>query len=148
MTKQSLIKKTIDRVQKDETITEKPETKTVRINPLSKLSREVSDKDLRNKAVVRLILNLNDQLEEEIQEIRNYREKYYNSDKRVGILETQIDSININFIFIALGSILIGFTPSLWDKQNFFWIMFLVGIAFFLIGFFKKPKSNFKSNAE
>lgn len=148
MTKQFSLKKTIDETQKEGAISRESEVKTIRNDPLARLSRQLSDKDLENRAVVRLILNLNDRLEEELQELKDYKEKYYESDKRVGILETQINSININFILIALGSISLGFVQSLWNKPKFFWPVLLVGITFLMIGFFKKPKFGSKHKTE
>lgn len=84
-----------------------------------KVTRELTDADLANPAVQRLLLDDLDRLETERDDLSQSRDKFHEADKRVGILEAKAQ-VNIAFEIIssgclAAGSATVGYARTLWD---------------------------------
>ncbi len=99
------------------------------------ITRELSDDDLKNPAVGKLLLNEIDRLEIENDELGDYKEQFHEADKKVAVLKekskthlvAEITSVGC----IAIGGILIGHGMS--EPSN--WIIgcgalvFIIGIV-------------------
>lgn len=78
----------------------------------AKIQREIDEKDLNHPVVGKLLLNERDRLFGEKAILEDYRDKYYEADKRAAVLEEKGKSENkfkILYSFtLAIGGILIG----------------------------------------
>lgn len=85
------------------------------------VNRELSDDDLTNPAVGKVLLNEKDRLEIENDELGDYQDRFYEADKKVAVLKeknkrhlaTEITSVGC----IAMGGVLLGHgmsEPSGW----------------------------------
>lgn len=137
------LQKTIDKTQITEEVAEQPEVKSSS-GALSDLNRKISDEDLTNPAVGRLILDRNDQLEAEVKTLREYKEKYHAADKRADVLSERLtnmeDSIGSRNLLFLLGGILAGFLPTAWNYVNLFWADLVISILLIIGGFINLPK--------
>jgi len=99
----------------------------------SKLRRELSDDELTSPAVQRMLLDDVDRLEREASELRAMRDKYHDADKRCAVLDEQrrgANSAEIQYgMCLTLGSVALGFAPTLWPHQPAGWVSVLFGIA-------------------
>lgn len=134
------IKKTIDTGQ-DRVIDEtEPEVKQA-TGVFSKVKRELSDKDLKNPAVGRLLLSQNDKYEQEISILKEYKEKFHEADKKADVLAERLDgvkkSITTRSVLLIFGGILGGLLPSLWERQNIFWPVAIIALMLFLVALLK-----------
>lgn len=138
MTKET--KKTIDTSQSDTIDEKESEVKQVR-GAFSKVKRQLSDKDLKNPAVGRLLLNQNDKYEQEISTLKDYKEKYHEADKKACVLAERLKgfqrSVTTRSVLLVFGGLLGGFLPSLWVNQKFFWSVAIIAIVLFLIALLK-----------
>ena len=101
-----------------------------------KITRELSDKDLANPAVQRLLLDELDRLEIENDQSRSYQRQFHETDKRVAVLEEKskmtLGSDIVSLACLAIGAAALGYTPVLWDSQPSGWIALVFG--FVLVG--------------
>ena len=85
------------------------------------INRKLSDDDLTNPAVGKFLLNEKDRLEIENDELKDYQDRFYETDKKVAVLQeknktnlaTEITSVGC----IAMGGVLLGHgmsEPSGW----------------------------------
>lgn len=127
-------------------IEQQSEPKSISRGAFSRVKRQLSNSDLKNPAVGRLLLSQNDKYEQEIGSLEEYKEKYYDADKRAAVFLERIngikEGINSRSVFLTFGGILLGALPSLWSRQFLFWAVALIGIIFLLIGFFRKSKND------
>jgi alpha-galactosidase len=88
---------------------------------LRKLTREISDDDLTNPAVYRLLLDDVDRLETENVELKQIRGDFYGADKRVAVLEEKQKSHTAFEIIsggcLTVGAAILGYAPVLWASQ-------------------------------
>ena len=89
---------------------------------LRNLAREMTDEELSNSGVVKLML---DELEQSVQEcadLRAYVEKFHDADKRAAILEERVrpaTAIEVAFgVGVGLGGAVLGLAPFFWDKNR------------------------------
>lgn len=99
------------------------------------VNRKLSDDDLTNPAVGKLLLNEKDRLEIENDELKDYQDRFYETDKKVAVVQeknkthlaTEITSVGC----IAMGGVLLGHGIS--EPSN--WIIgcgalvFIIGIV-------------------
>ena len=92
-----------------------------------RLSRELSPEDLRETGTQKMILDLLDQLEEENDEQKEFKEKFHERDKDVAVLRERLKKSTAQDIVIgatlAGGSLILGHLPSLPDG----WVAPVVG---------------------
>jgi hypothetical protein len=76
------------------------------------IRRELTEEDLTNPSISRLILNERDRLEGEVSELHSFRDRYHEADKKAAVLEERtrtIKSIEVSFaLSLAIGSLFIG----------------------------------------
>ncbi len=87
----------------------------------SKVRRELSEEELSSPAVHRLLLDELDQLEQQVVELSDFRDRFHKTDKEKAVLEERIrKSIASEIIFglcLTVGAALIGLTPFLWATK-------------------------------
>lgn len=83
-----------------------------------KISRELTEQDLANAAVQKLLLNEIDRLEKEKEEYKHYMELFHEANRKVAVLEQQsrtalaLDTIAFGG-FLTIGALLLGVAPGL-----------------------------------
>ncbi|WP_430405943.1 hypothetical protein [Fluviicola sp.] len=109
--------------------------------PYSKLRRELSDEDLSNPAVQKLLLSEIDKLEVRVSELELIEGKFHQVDKEKAVLEEQIKAHNAMEVLysfcLAIGSGLLGLA-SLFDVKVTGWIFLLSGGVLIIGGILSK----------
>ena len=86
------------------------------------LRRELSDKDMTNAAVAKLLLDDVERLEQQINELGNVQGRYHEADKRAAVLEQKLNVSRSQEIVFAVCTTLagaaLGFAPSAWSETN------------------------------
>lgn len=104
---------------------------------LRRLSRQLSEEELSSPGALKMILDLLDTLEEENEELKEYRHEFYVRDKKVAVLHERLREGTAREIvlgtMLAGGSLIIGYATSQWQSQPTGWIALVVG-ALFLVG--------------
>lgn len=84
-----------------------------------------------------MILDRLDTLDEENEELREYRHEFYVRDKKVAVLQERLRETRAREVvlgtMLAGGSLIIGYAPSLWQSQPTGLIALVIG-ALFLVG--------------
>jgi hypothetical protein len=98
----------------------------------SKIRRELSEQDLANPGVQKMLLEELERAEEKLETAEGYRHKFHIADRETGVLRQQLQSQKANEILyaagVAVGSILIGIGPSFWDTKGG-WFVPLLGVV-------------------
>lgn len=109
--------------------------------PYSKLRRELSDEDLTNPAVQKLLINEIDKLELRICDLELTEKKFYEVDKEKAVLEEKIktqNSLEILYSFcLSIGSGIMGLS-SLFKINEYGWIFLVSGGILIIGGIFSK----------
>ena len=86
------------------------------------LRRELSDKDMTNAAVSKLLLDDVERLENQVNELGNVQTQFHATDKRAAILEQKLNVSRSQEIVFAVCTTLsgaaLGFAPSVWSETN------------------------------
>ena len=96
----------------------------------SKLSRELSDKDLKNPAVGRMLLDERDRLLQEKAVLESYKENYYKADKRADVCEAINSGATKNQMLYTISQTLGGaiFGVAFVFQDKIFWLLVFIGI--------------------
>ena len=109
--------------------------------PYSKLRRELSNEDLSNPAVQKLLINEIDKLEFRVSELEIIEKQFHETDKSNAVLEEKIkttNSLEILYSFcLSIGSGLLGLS-SLFEINKNGWIFILVGGILIIGGILSK----------
>jgi hypothetical protein len=73
----------------------------------SRLKRELSDEELNSSGVQKLLLDILAQAEDEIAALKSFRDKFYEADKRIGVLEAK-GRVHIAAEVLSTGTIAVG----------------------------------------
>ena len=117
-----------------------------------KISRELTEQDLANAAVQKLLLNEIDRLEKEKEEYKHYMELFHEANRKVAVLEQQsrtalaLDTIAFGGCLTVGGSV-IGLSHGLWSHQPFGWIVLVAGVVMLLLGIAAKVVSAIRGKA-
>jgi len=102
----------------------------------ARLRRELSDEELLSPAVQRLLLDEIDRLERESSELKVFRDRYYDANRKCAVLEEKNKVSKAQEIMygvcLTMGAASMGFAPSLWSHQPDGYISLAFGIV--LIG--------------
>jgi hypothetical protein len=97
------------------------------------IKRQLTEAELQNTGTQKMILELLLTTEAERDELKNYVPKYYEADKRAGILEEKLKTNKANEIMfgagIGAGMAIIGLAPFFWDDKGHGPIALVVGAA-------------------
>jgi hypothetical protein len=108
----------------------------------SRLKRELTDEELTSPGVQKMILDSLERSEEEAAELKRFRDKFYESDKRNGVLEerfrTKIALEVISTGCVAIGAASLVYAPEAWKSQPDGWFALAFGIVLTLVGIFAK----------
>jgi hypothetical protein len=78
-----------------------------------------------------MLLDDIDRLEIENVEFKDFREQYYQADRRCAVLEegkkTSTAYEILSYVCLAVGSGALGFAPNLWDHQPSGWVCIIFG---------------------
>lgn len=138
--------KTVDSAQGSGTAGSPPEIKQAQ-GSFSKISRDLCDDDFKNPAIGRILLSQIDRAEQQISTLDRYKQDFYESDKKVGILEERLkgmsevttvkgEATTVKDILLTFMGVGLGFLPSLWSKQNYFWVGLIFTLILFLLALF------------
>lgn len=98
--------------------------------PYSRLRRELSEEDLTNPAVQKLIISDIDKLEGRISDLEDFQVKFYETDKDKAVLKEKLKGHNSHEILysfcLSAGSGLLGIS-SLFQLNDKGWIFLVVG---------------------
>lgn len=91
---------------------------------LSKVTRELSPEELMQTGTVKMLVATVDRLEAELDEMKDYRERYHEADKRAGSLQARMSSLwhgtltqeVVSGLALGTGAAIVGFVPSLADS--------------------------------
>lgn len=101
------------------------------------LNRELTESDLAHPGNLKLLLEMLEQSYIECDRLRDFEQQYHDADKRAGILEEKIKANTAIDIFygagLAIGGIMIGLSPSVWDNAHPFASYIFPGIGSLLI---------------
>ena len=96
-----------------------------------KVKREITEKDLQNPAIQKMLLDELDRLETESEEYKQYKERYHKADKRVAVLEEKSKgTLAIDILSgacLTIGAASLGYTKILWENQPSGYIALVVG---------------------
>lgn len=103
---------------------------------LPNLKRELSNSDLKNTAVGKLLLNENDRCYREIAELREYKEKFHAADKTAAVcamdLKGTTRSINVRSALFTLSGIILGGLFTIWSYGlEYFIPAAIIGVLLF-----------------
>jgi len=109
--------------------------------PYSKLRRELSDEELTNPAVQKLLLSEIDRLEIRVAELELVEKNFHSVDKEKAILVERGKAVNameiLYSICLAIGSGLIGLA-SLFEIKEKGWIPLICGAVLIIVGVISK----------
>lgn len=84
----------------------------------SKLRRELSEDEISNPAVHRLLLDIQDQLESQVVELTAFEDKFHAADKERAVLQQKVAQHSamevMHGLCLALGGVFIGLAPLVW----------------------------------
>ena len=97
------------------------------------IRRQLTDDDLANSGVQRLILDELERADEQCEVLQTYVSQFHEADKRAAILEiTARSEKTVEILFgvgVGLGGTLIGLTPSVWQEGYSGIIVLAVGVV-------------------
>ena len=103
-----------------------------------KITRELSDEDLKNPAVQRILLDEIEKLEYEKDFLNQYRDQFHEADKHVEVLKEKIRTVRaieiLSGVCFTFGAGAIGYAPALWQSQPLGYIAFTFGVLLVLCG--------------
>jgi hypothetical protein len=109
---------------------------------LSRLKRELTDEELSSAGVQKMLLEYLARAEEENEELKTFRDKYYHVDKQLGILQeklkTSAASEVVSMGSLAAGAAAMAYSPTLWASQPSGWIVLAFGVVLTAVGIFAK----------
>ena len=108
-----------------------------------KISRELTEQDLANPAVQKLLLGEIDRLGIENEEYKHYMEHFHEADKKVAVLEQKSrTALALDIVFggcLTVGGSIIGLAR---EGQQFELIVGGVGVVVLIIGIVAKVKAS------
>jgi hypothetical protein len=104
----------------------------------SRLKRELSDDELNSPGVQKLLLDYLAQADEEITTLKSFRDRFYETDKKNGILQEKLTANDAAEVVstgsIAVGAAALGYAPSLWTSQPTGWLALTFGAVLTVVG--------------
>lgn len=101
------------------------------------ISRNLTEQDLKNPAVVRMIINERDRLQIENTQMKNLQEKCYIAETRSKVLEEKMKTFTA-FEILSTGTIGAGFLFAGVAFNPFNWIYLFIGILLVIVGIVAK----------
>lgn len=100
----------------------------------ARLGRALTDEELANPGTPKMLVGMLEELDLDIEDLEQYKEKYFIADKQVGILNEKLLPIKRIEIFfgvgLAIGGIIIGIIPYTYSIEPLFGLITgVVGIV-------------------
>jgi hypothetical protein len=109
---------------------------------LSKAKRELTDSELKSPAVNKLLMDDLDRLEQERSELADYRERFHETDKQLGItrekLKKTIAAEVVATGCLVVGGAALGYVPTVWTQQPTGYISLAFGVMLLIAGIVAK----------
>ncbi len=100
---------------------------------LSNLRRELSEDELKSPAVQRMLLDKVDTLETDVDELGQFRDKFYSAKEEAAVLRERLRASGPRDICLAVGAGIIGLVPSLSSGPSLgMWIAGVIGAVLIL----------------
>lgn len=115
-----------------------PENPAIRKKALSKVKRELSDEELTQSGVQKLLIQQTESLEDELKETKEYISKYHLLFSENSVLKEKINGstnyeILHNFV-LSMGGVLLGISGSFYNIEKSNWLFFLIPGAILSFG--------------
>jgi hypothetical protein len=109
---------------------------------LSRLKRELTDEELSSAGVQKMLLESLARAEEENEELKTFRDKYYGADKQLSVLQEKLKTSAalevVSMGTLAAGTAAMAYAPTLWASQPSGWIVLAFGVVLTAVGIFAK----------
>jgi len=100
------------------------------------IRRNLSDSELKSPGVQKMLLDDVDRLEQEVTELKGFRDRYYEAARKSAVLEVKRKTSNaietVHVACLAIGSVAIAFAPTIWADQPHAEILLGGGIVLLL----------------
>jgi len=129
--------------QPDESGAQRVETQIPKTRKaLSLVKRELSESDLKNPGVQKMLMDDLERAEDEISELKTYRDKFYTADRDLAVtkekLKTRWSIELITTGCIALGAAVLANLPEAWKHQPYGWLVLVIGGTLTVVGILAK----------
>ena len=108
----------------------------------ARMRRELTDDELSNPAVQKMMMDEIDRLDREREDLLTYRDKFAETDKSCAILHEKLKPKIAADVFFgggtAIGSAMIGLAPSVWNVGVIGIALGALGVALLLSGILAK----------
>jgi hypothetical protein len=102
------------------------------------LRRQLTDEELRNPGVMKLVLDEFEKAEIDNEILRAYVDRFYQADKRAAVLEEKLKTATALEVFfavgLAVGAMIVGLGPFLWQEEAAYGVLCLIVGGVLLIG--------------
>ncbi len=90
------------------------------------MTRELSTEELTQSGTAKMMVASLDRLDEEVEELKDYRERYHDASRTAAVLEVRLSALRRQSVTqevvstgsLVIGAALIGFVPSLKDQPE------------------------------
>jgi hypothetical protein len=141
----SEIDETVDQAPIDfsgEVFDEQPQSKR---RAFSRLKRELSEEELSQPGVQKMLLALIEEAEETIGQLKSYQSKFHNADKELAIANGKLEVRKGQEILYlgatSAGALFFGYLPNVWSNPTSAVIFGIGGAILFTVGCFAKWRS-------
>lgn len=129
------LKKTIEPRQQTEQSMGSGEPKSIRKGALSRVKDIIDEKELANNLpAIRLIVEAKFKLEEQVEGLECFKDKYYEKKEQAAVLTEKLNGVNPRLIATTLGGISAGYLQNAWNTNNFYPLL-IVAVIFLTFGF-------------
>jgi len=103
----------------------------------SRVRRELTEDEISQPAIHRLILDDIDRLEQEVAELTGFRDRYYVAEREKAVTEQKLKQHTASEILhnaaLGVGFLFIGLAPSIWSQQPYGYLS-VAGGSILIIG--------------
>jgi hypothetical protein len=111
-------------------------------DPLASVDRALAATDLKNPGVVKMLLHRVSQAEGRVERLENYQVLYYDTKRDLAVERTRISAFEsvdkTKSSLLAVGSLCIGFIPSVWNKWHWVFLMAVAGVILIYASWHRK----------
>lgn len=109
---------------------------------LGNLARELTEDELASPGAQKLMIEELERLDSQVRELSQFREDYYCANTTVEVYRERLKRHNafdtISSGTLAIGAVIVGYTPSLWGSEVNFWMAIALGTILMGIGLWAK----------
>lgn len=120
--------------------TKSQEIPAVPSSPFVNIKRDLTEEDLKNSAVQRLLLSENDKLGHQVHRLEIIEERFHLIDKECSVLKEKVgNNTSFEIIYtacIAIGSTICGISSIYWAQKGY--ILLLFGLGLIICGILAK----------